>query len=163
MFKLIFTSSLGPRLTLTHLPPEPDDGRPALTPRFSETRFVTALQPCDWPTGARSHVLCPRTSSFASHRSQGCSHPPPPKLTASTQHEEILHGTGSDAWDGELDPITSLILPTKSCSLHSTGRSSCTGTELQRHISLTVLSIKYINVCKGILMHVYRKLINIVF
>ena len=34
---------------------------------------------------------------------------PLPKLTASTQHEEIPHSKGTDAWDAELDPTASPI------------------------------------------------------
>lgn len=47
--------------------------------------------------------------------------------------------------------------------LHSTPSNPCIVTQLTWHIPLAVLFLKYIDICKGIWMHLHRKLINTVF
>lgn len=47
--------------------------------------------------------------------------------------------------------------------LYSSGSNSCIVTELNSTFSLTVLFIKDIGICKGVLMHYTDKVINIVF
>lgn len=47
--------------------------------------------------------------------------------------------------------------------LHSTPSNPCIVTQLTWHIPLAVLFLKYIDICKGIWMHLHRKSINTVF
>lgn len=60
-----------------------------LLPRFLKLALWQHRYNVIGKRGVRFHTLCMRTLSFASHRSQGCSHAPP-KLTASTQREEYI-------------------------------------------------------------------------
>lgn len=62
----------------------------------------------------------------------------------------------------DLDSTASLTPDYETTFTASYSSHSCIVTQNKQRISLRVLFIKYIDICKGILMHLYRKLINIV-